>query len=205
MFTGIVEEIGCVWAVTGDRERDNTLTVGCRVALEGARLGDSIAVNGACLTVTALTNDSFMVGLSPETLRRTNLGRLRQGDGVNLERALAFGGRMSGHYVEGHVDGVGEIVAIAPDGEAKLVTIRPPAPLLRYIVEKGYIAVDGVSLTVAALDATTFSIALIAHTQQAVIIGQQDVGAPVNLEVDIIAKYVERLAEPYRHPATMHR
>ncbi|MCG8346379.1 MAG: riboflavin synthase [Chloroflexales bacterium] len=205
MFTGIVEEIGCVRAVIGDRERDNTLMVDCRVVLEGTRLGDSIAINGACLTVTALTNDSFTVGLSPETLRRTNLGRLQQGDGVNLERALAFGGRMSGHYVEGHVDGVGEIVAIAPDGEAKYVTIRPPAPLLRYIVEKGYIAVDGVSLTVAALDATTFSISLIAHTQQAVIMGRQVVGAPVNLEVDIIAKYAERLVEPYHSPAIARR
>jgi riboflavin synthase len=195
MFTGIVEEIGHVLAVTNDQERDNALTIGCRTVLEGAKLGDSIAINGACLTVTELGNDRFTVGLSPETLSRTNLGLLRVGDPLNLERSLAFGGRMGGHYVQGHIDGTGEIVAIVPQGESKRVSVRPPPQLMRYIVEKGYIAIDGVSLTIANVDETTFTIALIAYTQEAVIMGKQAVGAVVNLEVDIIAKYVERLAQ----------
>lgn len=198
MFTGIVEEMGRVLAIVGDQERDNLMTIGSSTARTGAQLGDSIAVNGTCLTVTALTDESFTVGLSPETLRRTNLGRLRVNDPVNLERSLTFGGRMGGHYVQGHVDGVGEIIAIVPDGESKRIRIRPPRSLLPYIVEKGYIAVDGVSLTVAELDDSSFTIAMIAYTQEAVIMGRQEPGALVNLEVDIIAKYVERLTQAYR-------
>lgn len=198
MFTGIVEEMGRVLAIAGDQERDNFMTVASRIAREGAQLGDSIAINGTCLTVTALADESFTIGLSPETLRRTNLGRLRVGDPVNLERSLTFGGRMGGHYVQGHVDGVGEIVGVTPEGDSKRIRVRPPAQLMPYIVEKGYVAVDGVSLTVAELDEETFTIAMIAYTQGAVIMGRQDVGAPVNLEVDIIAKYVERLTQAYR-------
>ncbi|NCC36363.1 MAG: riboflavin synthase [Chloroflexia bacterium] len=202
MFTGIVEEIGRVIEIVGDQERDNFLTIASQVAREGARLGDSIAINGTCLTVTALATDQFRVGLSPETLRRTNLGQLQVGDPLNLERSLTFGGRMGGHYVQGHVDGVGTIVAVVPEGDAKRIRIQPPAQLMPYIVEKGYIAVDGVSLTVAALDETTFTIAMIAYTQEAVIMGQQSEGAAVNLEVDIIAKYVERLTQAYRGEAS---
>ncbi|GAB4426563.1 MAG: riboflavin synthase [Chloroflexi bacterium OHK40] len=198
MFTGIVEEMGHVLAIAGDQERDNFLTIGSRIAREGAKLGDSIAVNGTCLTVTALADDSFTVGLSPETLRRTNLGRLSAGDPVNLERSLTFGGRMGGHYVQGHIDGVGEIVAVVLEGDSRRIRIRPPAQLMPYIVEKGYIAVDGVSLTVAEIDDTTFTIAMIAYTRDAVIMGRQNAGALVNLEVDIIAKYVERLTQAYR-------
>jgi riboflavin synthase len=198
MFTGIVEEIGQVLEAVNDQPRDNSLTVGCRTALEGTQVGDSIAVNGVCLTVTSLTDRSFTIGISPETLHRTNLGSLRPGDPLNLERPLAFGGRMGGHYVQGHVDGTGQIVAIVPEGESRRVTVRPPPQLMPYIVEKGFIAVDGVSLTVAARDATSFTIALIAYTQEAVIMGRQAVGAQVNLEVDIIAKYVEGLVAPYR-------
>jgi len=201
MFTGIVEEMGTVAHIVGDQDQANQLTVNCHTVLEGTRTGDSIAVNGTCLTVTALTNHSFTVGLSPETLRRTNLGLLKVGDPVNLERALAFGGRMGGHYVQGHVDGIGEIVAIVPEGDSKRVTIRPSARLLPYIVEKGYIAVDGVSLTVAEMGRDTFTVALVAYTQSAVIMGHQQVGALVNIEVDIIAKYVERLVEAYRREA----
>ncbi|WP_322814050.1 riboflavin synthase [Chloroflexus sp.] len=201
MFTGIVEEMGTVAHIVSGQDQANRLTITCRTVLEGTRIGDSIAVNGTCLTVTALTADSFTVGLSPETLRRTNLGRLHVGDPVNLERALAFGGRMGGHYVQGHVDGVGEIVTIVPEGDSKRVTIRPPASLLPYIVEKGYIAVDGVSLTVAEMGRETFTVALVAYTQSAIIMGRQPVGALVNIEVDIIAKYVERLLEAYRQEA----
>lgn len=194
MFTGIVEEIGSVRATTLDAERGNAVTITCRTVVSDAHLGDSIAVNGICLTVTAFDHDSFTVGVSPETLRRTNLGLLNAGDPVNLERSLAFGGRIGGHYVQGHVDGTGEIVRLVPDGDSLRVTIRPPARLMPYIVEKGYIAVDGTSLTVAERTPSDFTIALIAYTQGAVIMGQQREGAQVNLEVDIMAKYVESIS-----------
>ncbi len=193
MFTGIVEEMGVVRAVKLDQERDNTLTIACATAVEDAKLGDSIAVNGVCLTVTALDADGFTVGISPETLRRTILGDLHVGSPVNLERSLRIGGRMGGHYVQGHVDGAGTIRAVVPDGESLRVTIAPPSGLLPYIVEKGYVAVDGVSLTVAERRPDEFVIALIAYTQTAVIMGRQGVGTRVNLEVDILAKYVENV------------
>ncbi len=198
MFTGIVEEQGHILAAETHHTRDNTLTIAARTALIGTAIGDSISVSGVCLTVTHLTDASFTVGLSPETLRCTNLGELRAGSTVNLERALTYGGRMGGHYVQGHVDGVGHISAIRAEGESKFITITPPAELLTYIVMKGYIAIDGVSLTVAALDATSFGIAMIAHTQSVVTMGQQAVGTPVNIEVDIMAKYIERMITPWR-------
>lgn len=191
MFTGIVEEIGSIRAAQTGQERDNTLVIGCKLATSDAHLGDSIAVNGVCLTMTEFGPDWFVVGLAPETLRRTNLGQLQVGAAVNLERALAVGQRMGGHYVQGHVDGTGEIVAIQPEGESNIVTVRAPQPLMRYIVEKGFIAVDGTSLTVTATGDDTFSLAIIAHTQEWAIIGRQQVGDTVNLEVDILAKYVE--------------
>jgi riboflavin synthase len=198
MFTGIVEEQGHILVAETNHTRDNTLTIAARTALIGTAIGDSISVSGVCLTVTHLTDASFNVGLSPETLRCTNLGELRVGSAVNLERALTYGGRMGGHYVQGHVDGVGHISAIRAEGESKFITITPPAELLTYIVMKGYIAIDGVSLTVAALDATSFGIAMIAHTQSVVTMGQQAVGTPVNIEVDIMAKYIERMITPWR-------
>ena len=197
MFTGIVEEQGTILVAHTDMDRDNTITIQCRTALEGTRIGDSISVAGVCLTVTHMTDDTFSVGLSPETLRRTNLGVRKVGDNVNLERALTYGGRMGGHYVQGHVDGVGHISNIRYEGESKFITITPPPEMLKYIVMKGYIAVDGVSLTVAALDDTSFGIAMIAHTQQVVTMGSQSVGELVNLEVDIIAKYVERISSAW--------
>ena len=198
MFTGIVEEQGQILVAETHHTRDNTLTISARTALIGTAIGDSISVSGVCLTVTHLTETSFNVGLSPETLRCTNLGVLQVGSTVNLERALTYGGRMGGHYVQGHVDGVGHISAIRAEGESKFITITPPAELLTYIVMKGYIAIDGVSLTVAALDATSFGIAMIAHTQSVVTMGQQAVGTPVNIEVDIMAKYIERMITPWR-------
>ena len=198
MFTGIVEEQGHILVAETNHTRDNTLTIAARTALIGTAIGDSISVSGVCLTVTHLTETSFNVGLSPETLRCTNLGVLQVGSTVNLERALTYGGRMGGHYVQGHVDGVGHISAIRAEGESKFITITPPAELLTYIVMKGYIAIDGVSLTVAALDATSFGIAMIAHTQSVVTMGQQTVGTPVNIEVDIMAKYIERMITPWR-------
>lgn len=194
MFTGIVEEVGSVRTATLDAEQGNAITIACRTVVSDAHLGDSIAINGICLTVTAFEQDSFTVGVSPETLRRTNLGLLNAGDQVNLERSLAFGGRIGGHYVQGHVDGTGEIIRVVSDGDSLRVTIRPPERLMPYIVEKGYIAVDGTSLTVAERTPTDFTIALIAYTRSAVIMGQQREGAQVNLEVDIMAKYVESIS-----------
>jgi riboflavin synthase len=193
MFTGIVEELGVVRDARTDAAQGNYVTITCRSMVEDAKLGDSIAVNGVCLTVTEYAADHFTIGVSPETLRRTNLGQLQRGAPVNLERSLAFGGRMSGHYVQGHVDGVGKITSIVPEGDSLRVTIKPPAALLPYIVEKGYIAVDGTSLTVAERHADSFTIALIDYSRQKVILGRQQPGALVNLEVDIMAKYVESI------------
>jgi riboflavin synthase len=193
MFTGIVEELGVVRDARTDAAQGNYVTITCRSMVEDAKLGDSIAVNGVCLTVTEYAADHFTIGVSPETLRRTNLGQLQRGAPVNLERSLAFGGRMSGHYVQGHVDGVGKITSIVPEGDSLRVTIKPPAALLPYIVEKGYIAVDGTSLTVAERHADGFTIALIDYSRQKVILGRQQPGALVNLEVDIMAKYVESI------------
>jgi riboflavin synthase len=193
MFTGIVEEIGTVRDAITDAPEGNYVTIGCETVVEDAKLGDSIAVNGVCLTVTEFTAGSFTIGVSPETLRRTNLGLLEPGAPVNLERSLAFGGRMGGHYVQGHVDGVGVITEVVADGDSLRITIKPPAYLLPYIVEKGYIAVDGTSLTIAERHADTFVIALIDYSRQKVLLGQQREGAQVNLEVDIMAKYVESI------------
>jgi riboflavin synthase len=193
MFTGIVEELGVVRDARTDAAQGNYVTITCRSMVEDAKLGDSIAVNGVCLTVTEYAADHFTIGVSPETLRRTNLGQLQRDAPVNLERSLAFGGRMGGHYVQGHVDGVGTITTIVPEGDSLRVTIKPPAALLPYIVEKGYIAVDGTSLTVAQRHADSFTIALIDYSRQKVILGRQQPGAAVNLEVDIMAKYVESI------------
>ena len=193
MFTGIVEEIGSVLA----RRRDGSdaLRIGAGQVLEGTRLGDSISVEGACLTVTALGDDWFEVGLSPETLRRTNLGERQVGDGLNLERAVAAGQRLGGHYVQGHVDATGQIVERVPEGSSLLVTFSLPPSLERYVVEKGFVAVDGISLTITATQPGRFSVALVEYTQGAVTLPRKPVGATVNLEVDVLAKYVERLME----------
>jgi riboflavin synthase len=192
LFTGIVEEMGTVQSME-EREGGYYLTVGASAVPGDLRLGDSVAVNGACLTVTDFDADSFTVNLAPETLRRTNLGDVQPGDGVNLERALAVGARMGGHYVQGHVDGVGEIVSVRPEGDSLWMTFRAPADLLPYLVVKGFVAIDGTSLTITAREDDTFSVALIAYTQTAVTLGRKGPGARVNLEVDVIAKYVESL------------
>ena len=192
MFTGIVEEIGTVRAL---EERDDGvyLQVGASVVCDDLRLGDSVSVNGVCLTVTQYDAAAFTVGLAPETLRRTNLGDLHAGDGVNLERAVAAGGRMGGHYVQGHVDGTGEILGARPEGDSLWMTFRAPADLLPYLVVKGFVAIDGISLTIAERRDDTFSVALVAYTQSAVTLAGKRPGDRVNLEVDVIAKYVESL------------
>ncbi len=188
MFTGIVEEIGTVRAAQPAR-----LTIAAQKALDGTKLGDSIAINGACLTVIALDSQSFSVEVSPETLRRTNLGQLRPGDGVNLERGLAVGDRMGGHFVQGHVDGTGRIVSLTPEEGAILMKVSAPAEIMGYVVEKGFIAVDGVSLTIISRDATSFTISLVPYTREHTTLGSRRPGNTVNIEVDVLAKYVEQL------------
>jgi riboflavin synthase len=192
VFTGIVEEIGEVRAVDVESPQDG-LTIRAERVLSDAKLGDSIAVNGTCLTITRLLRDQFTVGVMPETLRRTNLGELSEGDTLNLERPLQPESRLGGHFVQGHVDGIGTVESVTPDGSALAVRISTSPDILKYVVEKGFIAVDGVSLTVTEVDERAFGIALISYTQENVASGLKTVGHSVNLEVDVLAKYVEKL------------
>ncbi len=190
MFTGIVEEIGVSREVTPGR-----LVIGAKKVIDGTKPGDSIAINGVCLTVTSTSGDGFTVDIMPETMRRTNIGRLHYGDQVNLERAILVGGRFGGHFVQGHVDDTGRVLSVTPEGEALIVKMSAPPKLMRYIVNKGFIAVDGVSLTVIDLDGFSFSISLVAYTKKQTTLGIRKPGDVVNLEVDIIAKYIERLKQ----------
>ncbi len=192
MFTGIVEELGTVRSVSGGGQ-SAVLTIEASKVLEGSKIGDSIAVNGVCLTVTSMTSRQFCADVMAETLRRSSLGALKRGSRVNLERALAADGRFGGHIVSGHIDGVGTIASMTPEGNAVWVEIRTPERLLKYIVEKGSIAIDGISLTVAKVTDTGFSVSVIPHTGSETTLLQKKTGAVVNLENDIIGKYVERL------------
>jgi riboflavin synthase len=190
MFTGIVEEIGVVREISPRR-----LVVEAKKVLEGTKSGDSIAINGACLTVASINNEGFSVDIMPETVRRTNLGRLCYGGLVNLERAMLAGGRFGGHFVQGHVDDVGKIVSLSPEENAVIAKISAPTQLMSYIANKSFVAVDGVSLTVIAYDDFSFSVSLVAYTREHTTLGSKRPGDIVNLEVDIIAKYVERLKQ----------
>ena len=189
MFTGIVEEIGAVKAMDAGR-----LTIGASAVVSDVSVGDSIAVNGACLTVTEYDASSFAVDVVPETLRRTNLGALTAGSRVNLERSMPASGRFGGHMVQGHVDGTGVVRSISADGDALMMAFEASPWVMRYAVEKGFIAVDGTSLTIVHCDNFSFSVTLIPHTQANTVLGDKRVGDSVNLEADIVAKYVERLA-----------
>jgi riboflavin synthase len=194
MFTGIIEEKGTVQAVThlaGDRSI--RLTVGARTVLSDVSLGASIAVNGVCLTVVAYGADWFAADVMPETWTKTSLGRLQPNDPVNLERTMPAGGRFGGHVVQGHVDGVGTLSEIIPDEIALRLHIMPPADLLRYIVPKGSVALDGISLTVVDVTDHDFSVSIIPHTLQVTNLGHRRVGDVLNIEVDILGKYVEKL------------
>ncbi|MGH3569533.1 MAG: riboflavin synthase [Pseudonocardia sp.] len=207
MFTGIVEEIGEVLAVRHSAEVV-VLTVRGPVVTADARHGDSIAVNGVCLTVVdpdGSTDSTFTVELVPETLARSSLSDVATGARVNLERAVPAGGRLGGHIVQGHVDGVTTLVSRTPGGRSEEVRFRLPAGLARYVVEKGSIAVDGVSLTVAGVDEDGFTVALIPTTLTQTTLGSRRPGDTVTLEVDVIAKYVERLAGGYLRSATQDR
>jgi len=190
MFTGIIEEIGTVKEASPNR-----LRIEARKVLEGMNTGDSIAINGACLTVTSLNESAFIVDVMPETLHRTNIGGLHYGDQVNLERALVAGGRLGGHLVLGHIDDTGEVMTVIPEEAAHIMRISTPSGLMRYTAIKGSIAVDGVSLTIADLDDSSFTISLISYTMKHTTLGNRRPGDRVNLETDIIAKYIERLRE----------
>lgn len=191
MFTGIVEELGTVREV-----RDGGLVIEASLALEATKLGDSISVNGTCLSVANLGAGWFCVDTVPETLRRTNLGQLRPGKRVNLERSLRAGDRMGGHYVQGHVEATGTMRAVEPDGDAVMVTIEAPRELLRYLVPKGFVAIDGISLTVVDRDAEAFRVTLIPLTQKLTTAGAWSAGTTVNLESDVVVRAVfSRLEE----------
>ncbi len=191
MFTGIVEEMGTVRAI-GKIDDGWEMTLAANIVLEGTKLGDSIAVNGTCLTVAEMTDSTFKIGMAPETMSRTNLGDLSVGSPVNLERSVPANGRMDGHFVQGHVDGTGVIRTFRADHDSLWVTVAAAPEIMRYIVTKGYIAVDGTSLTVVDVFEDAFTFMLVAYTQQHIIIPQKKVGDRVNLEVDILGKYIEK-------------
>ena len=195
MFTGIVEEVGSVRTAG-----DGRLVIGASEVLSDVKVGDSIAVNGACLTVTTHDDSSFSVDVVPETLRRTNLGELEAGSPVNLERSMPAYGRFGGHMVQGHVDGTATIRSIEGEGDALMVAFDAPTSVMRYMVEKGFIAVDGASLTIVNCDNFSFSVTIIPHTLENTVFKHKKVGDSVNLEVDIMAKYIERLTMAGRAP-----
>jgi len=192
VFTGIIEEVGRVISAGPGK-----LTIAASDVLQGMELGESIAVNGACLTITSFNSNSFFVDMMPETFKRTNLGLVSAGDEVNLERPLALGGRLGGHLVQGHVDDTGRVTSVTWDNEAVIMRIEAPPEVRRYMVEKGFIAVDGVSLTIIAKDADSFWVSVVDYTRKHTNLGGRRVGDPVNLEVDIVAKYVEQLSQPH--------
>lgn len=199
MFTGIVEEIGVIRQIRRGAY-SSVLTIGADTVLSDLKIGDSVAVNGVCLTATSLGSDSFTADVMHETLRRSSLGSLAPGSRVNLERAMAANGRFGGHIVSGHIDGMGQILALRDEGNAVWITIAAPPELLRGIVEKGSVAIDGVSLTVAAVTDQDFSVSIIPHTGGQTALLHRRPGEQVNLETDIIGKYVFRLLAPERAP-----
>ena len=188
MFTGIIEEVGAVAKLDTSR-----LTVRARKVMEGLKLGDSIAVSGACLTVVAHSEGQFSVDLSPETLRRTSLGELAPGEEINLERPVAVGDRLGGHVVQGHADATGRITSRRLDGDCVILRISGPKGLMPYIVEKGFVAIDGVSLTVVNKGTSTFTLSVVPYTLNNTNLKEKSAGDRVNLEVDVLAKYVKSL------------
>jgi riboflavin synthase len=191
MFTGIVEEVGSIVSIG-----PTVLTVAAAKALQGIQLGGSIAVNGACLTVTTFDSKSFSVNVMPETLQKTNLGLLKPGDKVNLERPMVLGGELGGHLVQGHIDGTGKVVSLVKEGGAVRIRFEAPIELLRYIVTKGFITVDGASLTVTGKDSHSFGVSIVDFTRRNTILADKKAGDTVNLEADIIGKYVAEFLKP---------
>lgn len=192
MFTGIIEETGTVSSIA-EGSLSAVITIQASKVLEGSKIGDSIAVNGVCLTVTSIHGGLFSADIMAETLRRSSLGSLSKGSLVNLERAMPVDGRFGGHIVSGHIDGTGTIVSMRREGNAVWVTVNTEQDILKYIVKKGSIAIDGISLTVAELDKDTFAVSIIPHTGAETTLLKKSAGDIVNLENDIIGKYVERL------------
>lgn len=194
MFTGIVEEVGIIQHVVAKEDRIDLMIHAKHPDFQNCVVGESIAVTGVCLTVTHVLEHAFQVTIVPETMRVTHLGLLKQGSLVNLERSIKADGRFGGHYMQGHVDGVGEIIEIKNDGkDALIIKIQISPDLNKYIVQKGYIGMDGMSLTVIETQHNWFSVTLIPHTQQVTIVNQYALGTKVNIEVDILSKYVEKL------------
>ena len=191
MFTGLIEELGKVQSLTGTGE-SYRLSIGARTVLQDLQLGDSVAVNGACLTVVTKTDNAFTVDVMPETARRTVIGALHVGEGVNLERTLRFGDRLEGHLVAGHVEGVGRILHRQEDGNAVVFRIGCEKSLTHYIIEKGSVAVDGISLTVTAVEENSFCVSIIPHTAAMTTLGFKREGDRVNIETDLIGKYIEK-------------
>ena len=188
MFTGIIEEIGTFGGLSG-----GTIAIGAKLVQSDAHIGDSIAVNGICLTVTQFDAHGFRAAVMPETVRRTSLAGLTHGAPLNLERALLPTTRLGGHFVSGHIDGVGEITEMREEGNAILMTVAAGDEILRGIVEKGSVALDGISLTVARVGTTDFTVSLIPHTRMVTNLGAKRVGSPLNIETDILGKYVLKL------------
>ena len=199
MFTGIIEEVGVIRSLSMSGN-SGEISVRAKTVLEGTRIGDSIAVNGICLTVTSLRPDGFTADVMPETVSRSSLKNASAGDAVNLERAMAADGRFGGHIVSGHIDGTGTIREMTRDENAVWVRIEAGKDILRYIVEKGSITIDGISLTVARVDGQSFAISAIPHTVAVTVLQDRKPGDRVNLETDIIGKYVEKLLQPKEIP-----
>ena len=192
MFTGIVEELGIIRKISISGH-SGSITIEASKVLEGTRIGDSIAVNGICLTVTSMAGDSFTADIMAETVRRSSLKGAVSGDKVNLERAMAADGRFGGHIVSGHVDGTGTIINMHREENAVWVTISAEPSIMKFIVEKGSVCLDGISLTVAKVGATDFSVSVIPHTGEETTLLRKKVGSPINIENDVVGKYVERL------------
>ena len=192
MFTGIVEEIGIIKDIKKNSQ-SASLLIACKKVLEGSQIGDSIAVNGVCLTVTSIGSNEYSADVMAETLDRSSLGNLKKGDRVNLERAMPANGRFGGHIVSGHIDGIGKIASIDKDEMAVWYKIETSEKILKYIVEKGSIAIDGISLTVAKVTSKDFCVSIIPHSQGNTILSDKKISDIVNLENDIVGKYVEKL------------
>lgn len=199
MFTGIVEEVGNVREIRKG-QTSSFIEIQAKTVLSDVHIGDSIAVNGVCLTVTEFSADSFRADVMNETLNRSSLGSLRSGSHVNLERAMPANGRFGGHIVSGHIDGTGVITDIRRDGISVWYTIGTTAAVMRYIVEKGSVAIDGISLTVAKVTDSSFSVSIIPHTAEQTVLSYKKTGDTVNLENDIIGKYVEKMMNPQNSP-----
>lgn len=201
MFTGLIEEIGSIESVAMSA-KSAKITIKAKTVLEGVKLGDSICTNGVCLTVTEFDRGKFSVDVMAESMRRSNLKTLRKGDEVNLERALKLSDRLGGHIVSGHIDGTGKIESYVKEDNAVWITVSAGPELLRYIIEKGSIAIDGVSLTVAYVDDEVFKVSIIPHTKDVTTLLKKQPGQEVNLECDMIGKYIEKLMSFGTRPAT---